>query len=214
MVSTIVNHLLHFGGVYAYLIIGLLCFGETALFLGFVLPGETAVVLGGVLAQRHQVNLLLMLALVAVAAVSGDSVGYFIGYILRAKLQNRKFMQRRNVKKTILFINNKGAWAVFIGRFMAVFRTLVPGLAGVSEMRYRKFLLANVMGGLIWAIGYCVAGYLLGSSYEKVLNGAGIASYALIALFFVLLLVFLFWRRTRERKLLASLSDEDGTDRG
>jgi membrane protein DedA with SNARE-associated domain len=213
MLNSIVNHLLHFGGIGAYSMIALLCFGETALFLGFVLPGETAVVLGGVLAERHQVNLIVMLVVVAVAAILGDSVGYLIGYTLRKNAGNRKFMERRNVKKTVLFIHAKGAWAVFIGRFMAVFRTLVPGIAGVSEMHYKKFLIANATGGLIWAIGYCLAGFALGSSYEKVLHGAGVASYILIALFVVCLVVFALWRKAKEKKVLSALSgvaDERG----
>ena len=185
------------------MLIGLLCFAEAAILLGFILPGETAVIVGGVLAERHQVYFAVMLAVVIVAAISGDSTGYFLGRLFGNRISKLRFMRRPSIGKATAFLNQKGALAVFFGRFIAVFRTLVPGLAGISKMEYKKFLAANVSGGIIWASGYFLAGFLLGKSYEKVIHGASILSYVLIAIFFAAIVSFLVWRKLRERKILA-----------
>jgi len=203
MVNVIIEHLLHFGGLYAYLIIGLLCFGEAAILLGFVLPGETAVIVGGVLAERHQVYFAVMLAVVIVAAISGDSTGYLLGRLFGSKISKLRFMQRPSIEKATIFLNRKGALAVFFGRFIAVFRTLIPGLSGMAKMEYKKFLAANILGGVIWASAYFVAGFLLGKSYEKVIHGASILSYILIAIFCAAIVSFIVWRKLRERKMLS-----------
>ncbi len=209
MLNVIINHLLHFGGLYAYLLIGLLCFGEAAILLGFVLPGETAVIVGGVLAERHQVYFALMWLVVIAAAIAGDSVGYFLGRLFGSRLDKSKFMQRSSIRKATVFLNEKGAWAVFAGRFIAVFRTLVPGLAGISKMQYPKFLVANISGAILWGSGYFLAGFALGKSYEQVIHGASIISYVLISLFVLAVLGFVIWRKVREKKILADVSQRD-----
>jgi membrane-associated protein len=178
-----------------------LCFGEAALLLGFILPGETAVVLGGVLAWEHHVSLVWMMVLVVVCAIVGDTVGYEVGRLFGPfLLSHRPLKGHRGVERTRRFLDRRGPIAVFLGRFTAVFRALIPGIAGMSGLRYRRFLLGNAAGGLIWGVGYTLAGYELGKSYNKALSyGTWVSSAILIAVAVLLISLFV-WRRRRERR--------------
>lgn len=129
-----------------------LVFAEDALFVGFVFPGETAAVLGGVIASRGRVHLSLMIDIVIVAAVLGDSVGYEIGRHVGPRLLNLSILDRhrRRLDDAQAFLRRRGGWAVFLGRFVAFFRAVMPALAGAARMRYRRFLAFNAAGGLVW----------------------------------------------------------------
>jgi membrane protein DedA with SNARE-associated domain len=199
-VNTLLSPLLGLGGWEAYALVGALCFGEAALFVGFVLPGETAVVLGGVLASEHHVSLSWICTLVVVCAIVGDSVGYEVGrkfgpYLLA----HRPLRGHPGVERTREFLQRRGAYAVFVGRFAAVFRALVPGVAGASEVRYRTFLAANALGGLVWGIAYTLAGYAVGKSYQKVLTWGGRASSLIIGVVVVAAVVALVVHHRRSR---------------
>ncbi|HLI15358.1 MAG TPA: redoxin domain-containing protein [Acidimicrobiales bacterium] len=207
---TVVNTLLHpilgLGGWEAYVLVGALCFGEAAIFLGFVIPGETAVVLGGVLAAEHHVSLPAMVTLVVACAIAGDTVGYEVGRHLGPRLlQLRPLRANPNVERSRRFLQRRGPVAVFLGRFTAVFRALVPGIAGLSGLSYPRFALANAAGGIVWGAGFTLAGYAVGTGYEKVLRAAGTASTALIAAAALLLVGWFAWRRVRERRERAAL---------
>ena len=201
MLTSLLNGLLSLTGWPAYLIVGLLCFGEAAFFLGFVLPGEIAVVYGGVLASRHQVSLEWMCALVVLAAILGDSVGYEVGrHIGPILLRHRPLKNLKGVDQTRDFLRRRGGPAVFLGRFVSVLRALMPGVAGVSELRYRTFLLFNALGGLVWGIGFTIAGFLVGKSYEHFLKLVGrTGTYVLIGVVAVLA-VLLAARKVRNRR--------------
>ena len=155
--------------------IGALVFGEAAFFLGFVLPGETAVLLGGFLASTGRLSVLVLGVVVVLAAVVGDSVGYEVGKRFGPRmLRSRPFRdQRHRVDGARAFLAGRGASAVFIGRFTAFLRAVIPGLVGLSGMRYRRFLAFNAAGGLVWGAGCVVAGYVAGSSYQKVAHWLG-----------------------------------------
>lgn len=205
MVNSLLAPLLGLHGLVAYVIVVALCFGEAAVLLGFVLPGETAVVLGGVLASEHHVNLVAMVVLVVVAAVVGDSVGYAVGKRFGpALLRHRLLRDRPGVDKTRDFLRRRGSVAVFLGRFTAVFRALIPGIAGMSEMPYRKFLVANALGGVIWGVAYTLAGYAVGLSYKRVLSDASTASTVIIAVVAALLVAWQVRRRLVARRELAA----------
>jgi membrane-associated protein len=164
VLNSILHPLLGLGGWQAYALVAALCFGEAALLLGFVLPGETAVVFGGVLASEHHVALGPLVVLVVCCAIVGDSVGYEVGRHLGPfLLRHRPLRGHPAVERTRLFVKQRGSIAVFLGRFTAVFRALVPGVAGMSGVSYPRFLLANALGGLIWGVGYTLAGYYVGA---------------------------------------------------
>lgn len=193
--------LLHFQGLPAYALVGGLAFAEAALMVGFFIPGETAVVVGGVLAGLGRVNLELMMGVVVVCAIIGDSVGYEVGrlsgpwFLARRPLKGRPAVQR-----TLAMLERYGGPAVFLGRFVAFARAIIPGLAGMSGVRYRTFLFYNAMGGLIWGVGYTLLGYVVGVSFSRVLESVGLWSLAVVAAVVVVAVSLWAWLRRRERR--------------
>jgi membrane-associated protein len=198
-VSSITGDLVRLSGPVAYLVVAALVFGETAVFLGFVLPGETAVVLGGVLASRGRVSLLILILVVVVAAVTGPLVGYEIGRHLGGRLVAARGLRRvaGGVERAQDLLRARGGTAVLIGRSVAVLRALMPALAGTARMSYRTFFLYNMVGGIIWGIGYCLLGYAAGSAYAVIERrvGTGVA----IALAVVVVAAVATWAVRRHR---------------
>ena len=197
----IVGHLLHFHGPAAYALVGFLAFAEAALLVGFFIPGETAVVIGGVLAGLNQVNLELIMLIVVVCAITGDSVGYEVGKKVGPWLLNHRPMKGNvGVAKTTVLLERFGGPAVFLGRFIAFARAVIPGLAGMSGVRYRTFLFYNAIGGVLWGVGYTLLGFVVGKSFETILKTVGMWSAIGIGSVLVVLLVghhFLKRRRNR-----------------
>ena len=183
----------------AYLLIGLLVFGEAAVFIGFVLPGETAVVLGGVLAARHQIDITALCVLVVVCAVVGDSVGYEVGRHYGERVLKWRPLRKHEhrLEGARDFLAHRGAYAVFLGRWTAFLRAVMPGLAGLSRMTYRRFLLFNAVGGLVWGVTFCLVGYLAGASYQRVEKQIGTAGAVVTAV--VVVIGLLVWHRHRRR---------------
>lgn len=203
MVSNILHSLLSLPGWQVYLLVGVLTFGEAAVLLGFVLPGETAVILGGVSANLGHASLTVVAAVAVVAAIVGDSTGYEVGRLIGPRLLElgpiRKRRQAFDAAQSQL--RRWGAWAVFVGRFTAFLRAVIPGLAGMSKMAYPKFLLANASGGTIWAIGYAVLGYALGTAYKTAERYSTEGSAILLAVI-VIVIVTLKVREHRKRRRL------------
>ncbi|WP_021598470.1 DedA family protein [Actinomadura welshii] len=158
-----------------YLIVAALVFAEAALFVGFVFPGETAIVVGGVLASQHVLSLWALLAIAVVAAVAGDSVGYEVGRRYGPRLLDVKVMRRHRAKVAGAqdLIRRRGAFAVFIGRFTALLRALMPALAGSSRLPYPTFLLFNVIGGVTWVVTFTLGGFFAGAAFEHAAKLAG-----------------------------------------
>jgi membrane-associated protein len=126
----------------AYSVIFALVFGEAAVFIGFVLPGETAVLIGGVLAAGGRLSLATLCVLVFVAAVVGDTVGYEVGRLLGPHVIGWRRLDRFRARLDAAqrMLRERGGPAVFLARFTAFLRAAMPGLAGLSRMRYRRFL--------------------------------------------------------------------------
>jgi membrane-associated protein len=183
-----------------YLVVGALVFAEDAIFVGFVLPGETAAILGGVAASQGHASLAGMLAIVVLAAVVGDSVGYEVGKQLGPRILGLPLLRRRaeQLDRARSFLARRGGLAVFLGRFTAFFRAVMPALAGIAHMPYRRFLAFNLAGGLFWGIGVVLLGYLAGNSYEAVERLAGRA--AAVVLVVVVVAVLIAWHLRRRRR--------------
>jgi membrane-associated protein len=190
-----------------YLVVGALVFAEDAIFVGFVLPGETAAILGGVAASQGHASLAGMLAIVVLAAVVGDSVGYEVGKQLGPRILGIPLLRRRaeQLDRARAFLARRGGVAVFLGRFTAFFRAVMPALAGISHMPYRRFLVFNVAGGLFWGIGVVLLGYLAGNSYEAVERVAGRAAAVVLVVVVVAGLVAWHLRRRRRERQAAEL---------
>lgn len=194
--SGFMDQLLSVPAPLAYALIAALVFSEAAIFVGFVLPGETAVVLGGVLASTGRVSLTALLILVVAAAVVGDTVGYEVGKHLGGRVLSLRMVRKREqrIDRAREFLRERGGWAVFLGRFTAFLRAVMPGLAGLSRMPYATFLAFNAAGGLIWGVGVALLGYFAGNSYAKVESLLGRSS-ALLAVVLVLAGVGWWWWR-------------------
>src|SRR5665213_2877611 len=209
----IVGSLLHVHGPAAYALVGFLAFAEAALLVGFFIPGETAVVIGGVLAGLHQVNLEVMIIVVVVCAIAGDSVGFEVGKKAGPWLLDHRPMKGNlGVKKTMQLLERYGGPAVFLGRFIAFARAVIPGLAGFSGLRYRTFLIYNAAGGIIWGVGYTLLGYVVGLSFERILREVGLWSLAAIGgLVVIAVVIQILLKRREKRKLTAEFgTEEDG----
>ncbi len=192
-------HLLSIPSALAYVTIGALVFGEAALFVGFVLPGETAVLLGGVLASLGHLSLPALLALVVVAGIVGDSVGFEVGRRLGPRLMQVRPLRRHRdrLERARGYLRDRGGRAVVVGRFTAFLRAVTPALAGASAMSYRRFLAFNVAGGLLWGVGVTLLGYFAGASYQQVAQSLGRTSAVVLAV--VVAGVLLGWHRRRQR---------------
>ncbi|WP_026539343.1 DedA family protein [Arthrobacter sp. 9MFCol3.1] len=183
----------------ALIIVGLLVFAEDALFVGFVVPGETAAVLGGVVASRGVLPLWSVMVVVVLAAIIGDSAGYEVGRHLGPRLLSLNVMNRRlaRLEKAQEFLRLRGGSAVFLGRFVAFFRAVMPALAGSSRMPYLKFLAFNAAGGLVWGAGFVLLGYLAGNSYDAAATTAGRGVTAVVAV--VVVAAVITWRVRKAR---------------
>jgi membrane protein DedA with SNARE-associated domain len=204
--SNLINYVLILHGTLAYVVVGLLCFSEAAVMLGFILPGETAVIVGGVLASQHHASLGVMLAVVIFSAITGDSVGYEVGKKLGPKILGLKPLQKKaaSIEQGRDFLKRRGMIGVFIGRFTAFLRAMVPGLAGMSGMHYPRFLIANATGGITWGTTFTLLGYFIGTSVEKL---TGKSSAILLGVIVIVLVVIHFRTRRKEKHLNIAFSD-------
>lgn len=198
--TSVVDHLLNVRGVMVYLLVGLTVFTEDALFVGFVIPGETAAVLGGVIASRGHVSVLLIVFTVVAAAIVGDTVGYEVGRHLGPRILDLRILRKRRAKLQSAqdFLRRRGGAAVFLGRFVAFFRAVMPALAGTSRMWYPKFLAFNAAGGLVWGTGFTLLGYLAGNSYKHMEKIVG--RDAAVAVGAVVVLALVLWRVREHRR--------------
>jgi membrane protein DedA with SNARE-associated domain/membrane-associated phospholipid phosphatase len=193
-VSAVLDTAARLASPWAYIVLALLAAAESAAFVGLAIPGGTAMLLGGFLAFQGRVNLFVMMATGAAGAVVGDSIGYQIGHLFGQPLKRSRLGRRVGQDRWArgeAYLRAKGGRAVFLGRFVGLLRALVPALAGMSRMPYRTFLPWNVAGGIIWAPGFVLLGYLAGSSWRRVEQIAGQASLLLVLLVVVVAAVIL-----------------------
>lgn len=195
----LLDRLLGGGGPLLYVLIAAVVFVEDALFVGFVVPGETAAVFGGVAASVGHASLPIMIVVVVAAAILGDSAGYAVGRHFGSRLLASRLLRNRRERLdgARTFLARRGGLAVFLGRFVAFFRAVMPALAGTAEMPYPRFLAYNAAGGVVWGVGAVLLGYLAGNSYAAIERtvGRGVA----IAIAIVLVIAVIVWRVRRHR---------------
>jgi membrane protein DedA with SNARE-associated domain/membrane-associated phospholipid phosphatase len=185
MIDSIARHILGLHGTLALAIVFVVPLLESSAFVGFVFPGEIAVILGGVLAFQHRVGLAAVLAAAIAGAVVGDSVGYEVGHRYGRRLLSGRvgrLVRDEHRQRAERHLAERGGTAVFLGRFTAALRVLVPGLAGMARMPYRTFLIYNVAGGAIWATGMVFLGYLAGASWQRAAHWASRVGLVLLGL--------------------------------
>lgn len=140
---------------------------ESGIIIGFFLPGDSLLFTAGFLASQKILNIWWLILILPVAAILGDSVGYWFGRRVGPKIFSRsdsRFFRRAHLEKTREFFRKHGRRAIVLARFAPIVRTFTPVLAGVGEMSYRHFLAFNIIGGIIWSTAMTGAGYFLGQA--------------------------------------------------
>jgi membrane-associated protein len=164
-----------------YLLIGAIVFVETGILFGFFLPGDSILFSAGLVAAAHgEVNIVILVTVIFIAAFFGDQIGFVLG-----RLVGRPYLEKHNsprmqkmIARSERFYEQTGWWAVVAARFFPWIRTFVPPIAGASMMNYYKFLSANALGALLWGVGITLAGY-----YAATLPWVKTSSYAIAAFF-------------------------------
>lgn len=150
----------------SYLGIALLIFAESGLFVGIFLPGDSLLFAAGLLSAGGFLAIEPLTFFVVVAAIVGDSVGYWFGSEMGEMLFKRKesrFFKQEYLRRTERFYQKYGGRAIVLARFVPIVRTIAPILAGAGSMKYRLFLAYNMLGGLLWGAGMLSLGFFLGS---------------------------------------------------
>jgi membrane-associated protein len=148
-----------------YVALTIIIFSETGLLVGFFLPGDSLLVSAGLIAARGTLDVWFMCALLTVAAILGQTVGYAIGKAAGPRLFAREdsmFFKRSHLQRASNFYAHHGGKTIVLARFMPIVRTFVPVVAGAARMRYRQFQIFNVVGGALWVCGMLMIGYGLG----------------------------------------------------
>jgi membrane-associated protein len=173
----------NYGG-WVYLLLFLIIFCETGLVVTPFLPGDSLLFVAGTLAGAGAMNVHLLVALLIVAAVLGDSLNYAIGRWIGPRVFRRDdswFFKRAYVYRTHAYFEKYGGRTIVIARFIPIIRTYAPFVAGIGRMDYRQFLLFNVSGAVLWVALISYAGYLFGN-IALVKNNLTLVILAIIAL--------------------------------
>jgi membrane-associated protein len=167
-----------------YIVLFLVIFVETGLVVMPFLPGDSLLFMAGMYANSkiEPLNLSYLLCFLSIAAVLGDNINYWIGRriglgVFEWKIRGRQLVKQSYLKKTEDFFEKRGVFAIIMARFVPIVRTFTPFAAGVGKMNYRKFLVFDIIGGVLWICSMTLAGYFLGEfkwikdNNEKVVLG-------------------------------------------
>jgi membrane-associated protein len=157
---------------FGYPLVWGIVFAESGLLVGFLLPGDSLLFVAGFLCSisKTGLNIWVMAFGCFAFAVLGDSVGYYTGKRFGRKLfdkEDSKFFKKKHLMAAEEFFDRQGKTAIILARFMPFIRTFAPIVAGIAAMRYKTFILYNVIGGFVWGVGLTVLGYFLGKSIPE-----------------------------------------------
>jgi membrane-associated protein len=152
-------------GTMVYLVLFAIVFCETGLVVLPFLPGDTLLFIGGAFCATGAMNEWLLIALLLVAAIGGNTVNYWIGSAIGHKVftHDYKWLDKAALQKTHAFYENHGGKTIILARFIPIVRTFAPFVAGVSEMTFARFQLFNIAGALLWVVGLVAGGYFFGN---------------------------------------------------
>lgn len=187
-------------GGWTYLILFLIIFCETGLVVTPFLPGDSLLFAAGALVALDTsgtLNIFLLIGILIIAAIAGDTVNYAIGRFIGTKLLDRNipFLKKEYLDRTYAFYEKHGGKTIILARFVPIVRTFAPFVAGIGHMNYGRFLAYNVVGGIIWIVLFTLAGFFLGS-IPIIKNNFELAAI-LIVLVSVLPMVIEFVRERR-----------------
>lgn len=165
-------------GVYIYLFLFLIVFVETGVVVMPFLPGDSLLFAVGLLASTTgQIDILIIIPLLIVAALLGDNLNYFIGKRFGDYVQSKEkigFLKRKHIEQTELYFEKNGGKTVILARFIPIVRTIAPFIAGAGEMRYATYISYCILGATLWVTSISLLGYFLGNvewvklNFEKV----------------------------------------------
>jgi membrane-associated protein len=152
-------------GLWVYLILFLIIFCETGFVVTPFLPGDSLLFAAGAFAAIGQLNIAWLILLLFLAAVLGDTVNYWIGHYIGDRVfeSRSRFIKKEYLDRTQKFYEKHGGKTIFLARFIPIIRTFAPFVAGIGTMHYGRFLMFNVVGGLVWVISFSLFGYYLGN---------------------------------------------------
>lgn len=215
VIRTVTDYILHldryvaelvenYGG-WALLILFVIIFCETGLVITPFLPGDSLLFAAGAIAATGALNVGLLMVLLIVAAILGDSTNYWIGSRIgtRAFKENARVMKTEYLRRTEEFFSRYGGKTIVIARFVPIVRTYAPFVAGVAGMRYQKFLTFNVLGGVAWILIFVMGGYLFGA-IPVVEDNFGLVIVVVILLS-LLPIVFEYSKTKRARRISARM---------
>ena len=196
-------------GHYSFYALIAIIFSETGLMIGFFLPGDSLLFLAGMFTANGFINpaettplnaLILLLFALTASAIIGDQTGYIIGRKMGKKIFEEgyrpKFVKQQYLDRTKEYYDKHGGKAIILGRFIPIIRTFVPMVAGVVKLPYKKFVVFNVVGGVIWIFSMTILGYTIGEMfkpYVKIIT-LGIIVVSLIPVFQMV------WQEYRKNK--------------
>ena len=181
-------------GVLTYLILFLIIFAETGFVVTPFLPGDSLLFAAGAFAGIGALDVSLLLVLLSVAAIAGDSVNYSIGKYVGFKIYEQdtiKFIKKEHLLQTHQFYEKHGAITIIIARFIPIIRTFAPFVAGIGEMKYMKFITYNVVGGLLWIFSLVGGGYFFGN-LPVVKNNFSLVIFAVVVISVLPVIIGLF----------------------
>jgi membrane-associated protein len=178
-----------------YIVVAGIVFIETGLLFGFFLPGDSILFSAGLVAAAHgNINIVILVTAIFLAAFFGDQVGFVIGRVVGRPYLDKKKSPRikRMIVKSEAFYEKYGWWAVVIARYFPWIRTFVPPIAGAAKMNYYKFLSANALGAFLWGVGITLAGF-----YAATVPWVKSSSYAIAAFFITASLISVLVKHRR-----------------
>ena len=150
-------------GTWTYVLLFAVIFMETGFVVTPFLPGDSLLFAAGTFAALGSINIWVLVGLLMVAAVGGDTVNYWIGHYLGERAYSSKWVKREYVERTHAFFEKHGGKTIFLARFVPIVRTFAPFVAGIGRMSYRYFFSYNVFGGIAWVALFTLAGYFFGN---------------------------------------------------
>lgn len=210
IITSLINFILHIDqnlnliiqtyGLWTYLILFLIIFGETGLVVAPFFPGDSLIFVAGAFAGSGSLRIEWLIILFSLAAIIGDTVNYWIGHFTGPKVFHRKdarFFKKEYLDTANEFYKKHGGKTIILARFIPVIRTFAPFVAGIGKMSYRQFIIYNILGGIAWVTIFSLGGYYFGSLAIVKEN----LSLFIFAIIFISIIPVLIKAFTRKKKV-------------
>lgn len=153
-------------GMWTYGILFIIIFCETGFVITPFLPGDSLLFAAGTFAAMGSLDVGALVLVLSVAAVAGDTVNYWIGHVTGPKVfskEKARFLNKKHLERTRQFYSKYGGKTIILARFIPIIRTFAPFVAGIGSMTYMRFVLFNIIGGVLWVVSLMLAGYFFGN---------------------------------------------------